>query len=288
MEKKIIEIKTDALKIEISTLGAELQSIKGCGGTEFLWNGDPSVWSGRAPIMFPICGGLKDDKYIYGGKEYTLLKHGFLKNSIFEVETQEENRAVLLLKSSEETKKAYPFDFEFRAGFTADGNELKITYSVKNLSNGAMYFSAGAHEAYACPEGIENYTVKFEKSENLDAYILNGNLLTDKINRVGENTDTLPLKEDYFDVDALVFKTIKSRKASLIKNGSTKRIDICFGGFNHLLLWNKYKAKYICIEPWNGIPDIEGSDYELENKASISKLEAGFETSLCHTITFTE
>ena len=60
-----IEIKNEYLSISINTLGAELSTITGRGGTEFLWNGDKNVWSGKAPVLFPICGGLKGGKYTY-------------------------------------------------------------------------------------------------------------------------------------------------------------------------------------------------------------------------------
>ena len=57
----IIEIKSDKLAVGINTYGSEIMYINGVNGTEFLWNGDKNVWSYRAPVLFPICGGLKDD-----------------------------------------------------------------------------------------------------------------------------------------------------------------------------------------------------------------------------------
>ena len=34
---------------------------------------------------------------------------------------------------------------------------------VENLSDKEMYFSIGAHEGYSCPEGIEDYEIKFDE-----------------------------------------------------------------------------------------------------------------------------
>ena len=90
---KIIKIENSELSVSVSTLGAELMSVSGKGGTEFLWNGDKNVWSGRAPLLFPICGGLKDDKFTYNGKEYTLPKHGFARHLEFEGEALSETKA---------------------------------------------------------------------------------------------------------------------------------------------------------------------------------------------------
>ena len=46
--------------------------------------------------MFPICGGLKDDKYVHNGKEYTLKKHGFARHSKFEIIRSEKDYAAFL------------------------------------------------------------------------------------------------------------------------------------------------------------------------------------------------
>ena len=54
-----ITIQNEELTVTVSTFGAELQSVVGKGGTEFIWEGDPAVWKGKAPILFPICGSLE-------------------------------------------------------------------------------------------------------------------------------------------------------------------------------------------------------------------------------------
>ena len=39
------QIKNDQLTLEISSLGAELQSIKDANGNEYLWDGDEKYWN---------------------------------------------------------------------------------------------------------------------------------------------------------------------------------------------------------------------------------------------------
>ena len=56
-------VKNDKLSLTVSDMGAEMQSLLSCDGTEFLWQGDPAYWTGHAYIMFPICGRLTDGKY---------------------------------------------------------------------------------------------------------------------------------------------------------------------------------------------------------------------------------
>lgn len=284
---KVVTIKSDKLSIGIENLGAQMTSIKDLNGTEYLWQGDENVWAGRAPVLFPICGGLKDDKYIFEGKEYTLIKHGYACFKEFTLEKSDENSAVFLHKSDEETKKSYPFDYEFRIIYTIDGNKITVTYETKNISDKTMYFSVGAHEGYSCPEGIEEYEIVFDKPETLDRCVLDGNLLEDKTVRVMENSTVFPLKCEYFSVDALVFRNINSRKLQLRNKNGSRKIDVEFNGSDYLLFWTMPNdiGKYICIEPWCGIPDGVDSEYDFVNKEGIISVKPFDTHSVSHTIT---
>lgn len=283
MSKEIV-ISNEKIKCTISAMGAEIQSIIK-DGKELIWEGNPDVWSGRSPVLFPICGGLKDDKYIFEGKEYTLPKHGFARKSEFEVEEASDDKVTFLLKANEETKENYPFDFEFRIVYELAGDEIKVEYKVSNIGDNAMYYSVGSHEAYACPEGIEEYSVVFDEEETLKASILNGNLLEYNTNLIGENIRELPLKYEFFAIDALVFLDIKSRKVRLMHKGE-KVVDVEFDGADYLLLWTKPTGKYICIEPWCGVPDFEDSDYDITKKRGILSVNPGETDIKTHTLNF--
>ena len=126
MSKTVI-LASDKLSVKISTLGAEIISaVK--DGKEKIWEGNPDIWSGHAPVLFPICGGLKDDKFIFEGKEYILEKHGFARHREFEIESAEKEKAVFLLKDDEKTLESYPFHFEFRVKYALDGERINIEY----------------------------------------------------------------------------------------------------------------------------------------------------------------
>lgn len=282
---ELINISNNVLNVTISTFGAELKSIKK-EGKEFLWGGNPKVWSGQAPLLFPICGGLKDDKYIYDGKEYTLPKHGFARHSEFILENKEAAKATFLLKSNAETKKCYPFDFETRVTYELDGEKINVEYAVTNTGDNKMYFSIGAHEGYDCPDGIENYTLIFDKEESFDSTVLNGNMLEHKTIKLKENSKELPLKYKYFEIDAQVFLNLKSRKVTLKHNTDGKCIDVEFDGADYLLIWTKPNGKYICIEPWCGIPDFMDSDYDITNKVGIIGLDSKQTEIKRHSIKF--
>lgn len=281
----MVYLKNSFLTVEISTLGAELKSIKNTAGKEFLWQGDKNVWAGQAPVLFPITGGLKDDKYILNGKEYTLQKHGYARFSEFEPEKKSDSSATFKLNSNNESLKAYPFNYELRIIYTLIDNAVEVKYSVINKSKETMYFSIGAHEGYSCPEGIEEYSIVFDKHETINAFILNGNLLEHNSVKILDNEKELPLDYKYFKVDALVFKDVKSRTVTLKHNKSNKEVKVDFDGFNYFLLWTKPDAKYICIEPWCGIQDAVDSTYDITKKEGIEKLAQGAAFERVHKIT---
>ena len=282
---KEVKIKNSSLAVTISSMGAEITSVKK-GGKELIWQANPSIWKGHAPLLFPICGGLKDDKFIYDGKEYIIAKHGFARNSEFEVETASKDNATFLLKSNDETKKCYPFDFELRVIYSLKENELTVTYDIKNTTDGDMYFSIGSHEAYSCPNGISEWNVIFDKEEDLIATPVDGPLLTYDESILAKNTRILPLKDEYFEIDALVFQNLKSRKLTLKNDRTGDKIKIDFDGFPYLLIWTKPNAKYICLEPWCGIPDFLDSDFDITKKKGIMCLQKGEDTIRTHKILF--
>ena len=281
----MVTLKNSIMSVEISEKGAEMRRVT-VNGEERLWSGDPAFWTGTAPVMFPICGGLPDDKFTYAGKEYTLIKHGFARLTDFEVEKQNGLSATFLLKSNAETLKMYPWEFEFRIAYSLKGSRIEIDYDVKNLSDDTMYVSPGAHEAYACPEGIEDYDVIFEKKETLYSCELVGNLISENRIPIIKDTDTLPLYYSYFAVDALVFKDLKSRFATLRNRKTGKSTSVSFEGFDYFLLWTKPQAGYICMEPWTGIPPMIGSDMDITQKEGITAVKAGDTLKATHSIYF--
>ena len=270
----MITIKNDYLTAKINEVGAELKSLV-CNDIQYIWQGDERFWAGSAPLLFPICSGLKDDEYYLDGKKYTLQKHGYARFCKFEVENQVEDSVTFLLCSNEESLRQFPFRYELRVTYTLENKTLKVKYDVKNLSDDTMYFSIGAHEGYYCPEGIEEYDVILPEAETLDSTVLEGNVLGNNKVRIIENSDRIALKYDYFAVDALVFKDMKARSAVLKNRNNGKAVKVTFEGCDYFLLWTKPDAPYICLEPWCGISDNKDTDKNFKTKEGIRQIAAG-------------
>ncbi len=270
----MITISNEYLTATFSEIGAELKSLK-CDGKEYIWYGDPAFWTGSSPVLFPICSGLKDDEFVYEGKTYSLQKHGFARRAEFQVETVDKNSATFLLSSQNCPQENYPFQYEFRIIYTLTGKKLNVEYNIRNLTDGQMYFSVGAHEAYNCPEGIDNYEIIFDQKENLDAYQLVGPLLSDNTVNYGKDITTLQLDHSLFSNDCLIFKNLNSRGATLRNKATGQKIKVDFEGFPYLLIWTAPGAPFICIEPWCGITDNINTNKQLSQKEGIQELEKG-------------
>ncbi len=286
-----VTIRSEELVVKIKTSGAELTSIKNKAGREFLWQGS-DVWRDQALVLFPIVSGLKGGKYTLDGKEYYMDAHGFAKDSLFEVESLSESSATLLLRSSEETKKQYPFDFEFRICFTVEETALRQDYITTNKSDCDMYYSTGSHEGLSCPGGVDHYTIIFDENETIPRY---SSLKDENGKEIGnipclENEREIKLDyEKYFREDQLIFLDFKSEGLSLRDDRTGESIHISFPGFDTIVCWtkNRIPSDYLCIEPWCGTWDFdEYTPCDFSEKYRIRTLKPGERETLTHTITF--
>lgn len=267
----MITIKNDILTAVIDTHGAQLASLKK-DGREILWDGNPEWWEDTAPVLFPICSNLKNGSYKFGGKEYAMSSHGFAKQIDFIVKSISEDEVCLTTSSNEDTLSVYPFDFEFSVLFKLENNKLVTKYITTNTSDEDMYYSVGAHEGYACPEGVENYDVVFNKEEKFDACILEGPILSYEKEKLLPDGKVISLKPDYFTVDAIILEHINSDEISLVNKTTGYEIKVEIADFENLLIWSIPGAPFVCLEPWCGFPDFIDTDGDFTKKHSIIKL----------------
>jgi galactose mutarotase-like enzyme len=274
-------LENEVLRVEVATKGAELQTIVNkVFGIEYLWNGNPSFWAKRSPILFPIVGSLKNNTYFYQGKSYQLPRHGFARDMDFEVEKQSPKEITLLLRSNAETITNYPFDFEFRIRYQILGDELSTEYLISNTGSGILLFSVGGHPAFRLPltanTTYSDYYLRFEEKENLSRWpISKDGLIQTQPIPVLEDSNRLNLQKSLFYQDALVFKYPASSEISVLSGKTPHGIQFQMGEFPFLGIWSSKDADFICLEPWCGIADSVNSIQQLELKEGIEKTAPG-------------
>ena len=269
----MINFENESLKVSVNPLGAELSNVtRKSDGTEYIWQGDPTVWSGRAPVLFPICGRLAKDTYYLNGEQYILPKHGFARRKPFTLAELRDGGATFVLTADEKTKISYPFDFKLTVDFSLDGNALKTVYTVENEDEKTMYFSLGALPAFNV--GIGG-SVVMPKEEKITTLTVNSEGLIDGEKLVSERSDRIELTPTVFENDALIFASPSYDHVDVVSPEGKKLVRMSFGKTPYLLLWAKPGAPYVCVEPWHGLPDGAGEPNELSEKEGIITLKAG-------------
>ncbi|MGA0556917.1 aldose 1-epimerase family protein [Larkinella sp. VNQ87] len=279
-------LENDFLRVGIRPKGAELTSIYNKQtGIEHLWQADPAVWAWHAPNLFPVVGGTLDNQIWVDGKPYPLGRHGFTRESEFEIVEATPEKAVFSLKANEKTRVAYPYEFEFQIEYQLDKQVLTIIYRVINQEAKPLYFSVGAHPAFAVPffpnENYDDYYLEFQKEEPLERHLLSPKgYFTGETEPVLTVGNQLPLTTDLFNNDALVFKSLDSRAVTIRSRNHEQAVTVSFPAFPYLGIWAKPGAKFVCIEPWLGYADREGSPVPFEQKEAIQHVEPNgiFET----------
>ncbi|MFD3450264.1 aldose 1-epimerase family protein [Microbacteriaceae bacterium 4G12] len=288
----IVKLENELLKVLSSNNGAELISIKGKqDNIEYLWTADSKYWGRHSPILFPIVGRLKDDKYRIGQQEFKLNQHGFARDCEFELVENKDNNIIYRLTSCNESLKKYPYKFELYVEYNLNQNNLEVKYKVKNIDNKKIYFSIGAHPGFNCPllegEDMEDYYLEFNKNENARREIFDQDLhlYTGESKVVLKDSNILKLSKELFTQDALVFKNLNSNKVALKSNSNNKVLTMDFEGFPYLGIWSRSdEAPFVCIEPWFGHADSIDFNGDYTEKPGVIHLEIGQEFNCSYNV----
>ncbi|MDE6182264.1 MAG: aldose 1-epimerase family protein [Eubacteriales bacterium] len=273
-------IKNATLEVEISTLGAELQSIKK-DGTQYLWQGSEDSWKNKATNIFPYVGRMTDGKYTFKGNTYEMGGHGLIRYIEFVPAQISENKIIFKTESDENTLKSYPFKFELHIIYEIIENKLNISFQVFNKDSQTMYFGLGGHHGFFVPleDGIEfeDYYLEFENACNPIKYntaVADG-LIRDNVAYALKNDKILNLEHNLFDNDALIFEYM-DKTITLKSDKSNKKVVVNYPNMNYLAIWHtpSKKVPFVCIEPWTSLPSRYGITEDFENQPSLISLEA--------------
>ncbi len=271
----IYTIENERFRVSARTTGAELCTFcetTEAGEYEHLWQGDPAIWSGQSPLLFPIVGKLRDDTYVLDDKPYHMPKHGFAKKAEFALESAKDGEMTFLLTDSPETHGGFPYQFALRVVYRLTDNGFVMTYRVTNPGDKTMYFSIGAHPAFRIALGDK---VVMDREETLGAYKLGADFLRAKtLQPVFDHSRELVITEELFKEDALIFDGMVSRGATVMR-ADGHHVHVDFGGAPTLGIWAKPGAPYVCIEPWYGIDDSCDAGRDIKKKYRILALGAG-------------
>lgn len=275
-----LKIENESLLVEISPLGAEIQSIKNIKtNQELCWQGDPTYWSSRSPLLFPIIGSLMEDKYYLNDEPFEMKKHGIVRDQEFELEQVNDSTINCYWDIEESLKEFYPYQCSLKITYQLEENSLIVSYVVINHEDFDMFYSIGGHPGFNVSGLV---TLKLE-GQDMSRYLISGSLI-DK--SVDVNETNFILTKEHLRDDALVYTGVD--RCHLIMKDYSVVADV--SEFINVGIWspivNNEMAPFVCIEPWQGLPDTLTSNQILKDKKDNQILKAQEEAKFSYRLTF--
>lgn len=271
-------IKNNYLEIKISTIGALLTSIKDLKheNEELLYQIEENSWPFQDVQIFPLIG---KGEYLYKNKKYEFnTRHGFIRNSSFEIENKKEDEISLIFNSNSETKEVYPFDFTFLITFSLNEYTLNIkTKIINNEKSKDLYCAYGSHTGLKASSKLGK--LSFNKEIKINPLTKNG--LISLENEENLKINELDLKKETFKkYDTIVLRNHYS--SIILDNGFNHLVKYNFNDAKYLAIWsNMNKGEFICVEPWWGISNYTNELVNLKdiNEINVIKNEKEFSYS---------
>ena len=208
-------------------------------GTEIL--NTTKKWAKKFPILFPAIGLNKSFEVFE--KKYNIAKHGFWNDLIFAVETT----GTKIILTSDANHETYPFDFKIKQIISIDDNKIKISTTI----DGETPYQFGYHPAF----NYDNGTLKIDSISvniNKDFTIEKDNLSTTNISDLNWE------KVDTFITEQKTFELINNKYTLLFSSNMP-----------YTAIWTN-GDKYVCIEPWSGLPSLAKPDDDIIKKETFN------------------
>lgn len=269
-------IENKEFRAEIDEHGAQLTHLYNKkAGFDYIWNG--KEWGKHAPVLFPAIGRSNKDEYVLNGQTYSMPQHGFVAVEDFTVSSHEPNILTLSLRANDRTKGMYPFDFELKITFTLLSTGLSLSFNVINHSSEIMPFSLGSHPAFNVPiNGIgkfDDYCVDFVGAqESLNVYEIIKTPAPYRTGKqeslTGSDGSLLHLNYETFKPGLRIVTSHDIKSVRLFSPLTSHQIQLDVAQFNNICLWTKEDedCSFLCIEPFNGLPDVLGEPIDWEDK----------------------
>ncbi len=274
---EIVRIANDRLAVEVSSLGAEMQSLSSSDGRSWLWTGDAAWWSGRSPILFPIVGKAPGNRLTVDGRQVEMAQHGFARRSEFALASRTETSCSHRLAATDATRAVYPFEFALTLTHSLDGDTLTVTAEVDNLEEKPQPFGLGFHPAFLwpLPDGDgKPHVVELENGAEPPLARLEDGLLRPERLASPFAAGKLQVSSEMFADDAMIFPEGAGTALTYgVDGGAVLRFR--FENLPNLALWSKPGAPFLCVEPWHGTAAAMGASDDLAARPFTTILPPG-------------
>lgn len=220
-------------------------------GVDFLYTDEENLTSPErprcgVPFLFPIFGRLQNETYTWDGNTYHMGIHGFAHTSSWEVAEHADTQLKLALKSSEATRRVYPFDFEVVMTFQLLDDRLDILLRIENTGSVPMPYNYGFHP-YFLADQLEKVEVEAQAGVRID-------FSSGKALPFGHDVITLTIPEGAPEAGAALAQLGSPTVIHIPEEGRKLTMDHD-DSFTQLILWTQAGKQFLCVEPINGSPN---------------------------------
>jgi galactose mutarotase-like enzyme len=196
---------------------------------------------GGIPVLFPSPGKLTDDRHPSG----SMKQHGFARTLPWTVTSRADATARLVLRSGDDTRAQYPWDFTVELRFTLGERSLRIDHTVvaSERNTEPMPFGFGFHPYFAVPEG-EKAATTIETGATR---------AFDNVTKQTVPLHGIPLARGEVDLHLLDHGCSTSE---LSWHAGATRVRLrASSDYGRWVVWTLPGRPFVCLEPWTSPSD---------------------------------
>ena len=187
---------------------------------------------------------------------------------------------MLSISETESTLASYPFRFTLTAEYSVAGDSLEAKYTVKNNDESVMPYMFGWHPAFALwgNEAIGDFTLDFGNTSCLTHHLLTeAKFVSGAIEAYPVEGGKMAIDEaELYAQDTIIFSDTEGA-VKLTSTGGAHELTLSYSdNLPYLAIWKwpLTEARYVCLEPWSGIPGDGVTDEDMDEKVT-DKLAPG-------------
>ena len=214
---------------------------------------DSPVIRGGNPILFPVCGAVRQGRFAGADGFLAMPRHGFARDLPWTVVGRPfgGSTMTLQLNDSAATRRYFPYAFQLSVTYTITSGTLRVESQLRNLSADPMPFQIGFHPYFLV---VDKSTVSLQAEAD------------DYIDTVAEVRHRGPLPQHVSSrlTDPVTNLCVSSLRSSVVTlHADGRKIELRLGvGLSTLVLWALVNKAFVCVEPWSGSPGAFGGDAE--------------------------
>lgn len=202
------------------------------------------------PILFPTPNRTKHNRFMFEGKEYSALMHGFIKKQQFNItslEVNDENAEILAyVETNAKILEQFPFRFRLDLRFTIESHQITYQYTVYNLDDFNMPYGFALHPFFSLEPKKTSITVKSNSvMERMEDKIPTGELTPVQGTLYDLNKPRLVSELDLDDVYTQLHGIPQVHIDTEYLSLNVEVSDV----FSHLVVYTPPGADFFCVEP---------------------------------------